>query len=69
MATHAQLAAKLLRDAAAFFRSLGKENPSLAAEPDTGTQTSVYLSKQTIYAGRFVGLYAEQVAALHEQVV
>ena len=32
MATHAQLAAKLLRDAAAFFRSIGKQNPSLAGE-------------------------------------
>lgn len=32
MATHAQLAAKLLRDAAAFFRSIAKQNPSLATE-------------------------------------
>lgn len=28
--THAQLAARLLRDAAAFFRHLGEENPALA---------------------------------------
>lgn len=29
MPTHAQLAARLLRDAAAFFRTLGTENPPL----------------------------------------
>lgn len=30
--THSQLAAKLLRDAAAFFRTLGEENPPLAEQ-------------------------------------
>jgi hypothetical protein len=29
MLTHAQLAARLLRDAADFFRHLGQENPAL----------------------------------------
>lgn len=29
MATHAQLAAKLLRDAATFFRNVGDQNPPL----------------------------------------
>lgn len=28
--THAQLAAKLLRDAAFFFRTIGEQNPALA---------------------------------------
>lgn len=30
--THAQLAARLLRDAAAFFRTLGEQNPPLAEQ-------------------------------------
>lgn len=30
MPTHAQMAARLLRDAAAFFRTLGEQNPPLA---------------------------------------
>ena len=34
MPTHAQLAAKLLRDAAAFFRTLGTENPPLKEQMD-----------------------------------
>lgn len=29
MATHAQLSAKLLKDAATFFRNVGDNNPSL----------------------------------------
>ena len=29
MATNAQLAAKLLRDAASFFRTIGEQNPPL----------------------------------------
>lgn len=29
MATHAELAAKLLRDAANFFRNVGEQNPPL----------------------------------------
>lgn len=29
MATHAQLASKLLRDAANFFRNVGEQNPPL----------------------------------------
>jgi len=32
MPSHAQLAAKLLRDAAAFFRDVGGQNPELTAE-------------------------------------
>lgn len=34
MPTHAQLAAKLLRDAAAFFKTLGTENPPLKEQMD-----------------------------------
>ena len=30
MSTHAQLAARLLRDAAVFFRTVGEQNPPLA---------------------------------------
>ena len=29
MVTHARLAAKLLRDAASFFRTIGQQNPPL----------------------------------------
>lgn len=32
MPSHAQLAAKLLRDAATFFRNVGAQNPGLADE-------------------------------------
>lgn len=32
--THAILAARLLRDAAAFFRSLGEQNPPLKEQMD-----------------------------------
>jgi hypothetical protein len=32
MATHAQLAAKLLRDAAAFFRTVGAQNEALRTQ-------------------------------------
>ena len=34
MPTHADLAAKLLRDAAAFFRNVGEQNPELKATMD-----------------------------------
>lgn len=34
MPTHAQIAAKLLRDAAAFFKTLGNENPPLKEQMD-----------------------------------
>lgn len=34
MLTHAQLAAKLLRDAAAFFRTIGDQNPPLKIQMD-----------------------------------
>lgn len=32
MATNAQIAAKLLRDAAEFFRSVGEQNPDMNAD-------------------------------------
>lgn len=32
MPTHAQLAARLLRDAASFFRTIGEQNPPLAEQ-------------------------------------
>lgn len=34
MLTHAQLSAKLLRDAAAFFRTIGQQNPPLKIQMD-----------------------------------
>lgn len=34
MSTHAQLAARLLRDAAVFFRTIGDQNPSLKPQMD-----------------------------------
>jgi hypothetical protein len=38
--THAELAARLLRDAAAFFRQLAKENPSL--DESMGENAAIY---------------------------
>lgn len=32
MTTHAEIAARMLRDAAAFFRTLGAQNPPLAPQ-------------------------------------
>lgn len=32
--THAQLAAKLLKDAAAFFKTIGSQNPPLKIQMD-----------------------------------
>jgi hypothetical protein len=32
MITHAQLAAKLLKDAAVFFRTIGEQNPPLKVQ-------------------------------------
>ena len=40
MPTHAQLAAKLLRDAAIFFRNVGAQNPALA--DDMNENAAVY---------------------------
>ncbi len=40
MATHAQLASKLLRDAATFFRNVGAQNPPLKEQMDDNA--SVY---------------------------
>ncbi len=34
MITHAQLAAKLLKDAAVFFRTIGDQNPPLKIQMD-----------------------------------
>ena len=34
MLTHSQLAAKLLRDAAIFFRTIGEQNPPLKIQMD-----------------------------------
>ncbi len=34
MITHAQLAAKLLKDAAVFFRTIGEQNPPLKIQMD-----------------------------------
>ena len=40
MPSHAQLAAKLLRDAATFFRNVGAQNPALA--DDMNENAAVY---------------------------
>ena len=40
MATHAELAAKLLRDAATFFRSVGEQNAPL--QPEMNENAKVY---------------------------
>lgn len=34
MTTHAELAARLLRDSAAFFRTVGQQNPALKVQMD-----------------------------------
>ncbi len=38
MPTHAQLAAKLLRDASGFFQTVGEQNPSLKDQMDQNAQ-------------------------------
>lgn len=39
MATNAQLAARLLRNAADFFRTIGADNPQLNSDMETNAQT------------------------------
>ncbi|MCG8690345.1 MAG: hypothetical protein MI806_03960 [Minwuiales bacterium] len=39
MATNAQLAARLLRNAADFFRTIGADNPQLNEDMETNAQT------------------------------
>ncbi|BBC74221.1 conserved hypothetical protein [Altererythrobacter sp. B11] len=38
MATNAQLAAKMLRDAGSFFRSVGEQNPPIADQMEDNAQ-------------------------------
>ena len=38
MATNAQLAAKLLRDASGFFRNVGEQNPPIAQQMNDNAQ-------------------------------
>jgi hypothetical protein len=38
MITHAQLSAKLLRDAAGFFRTIGEQNPPLKIQMDENSR-------------------------------
>jgi len=38
MATNAEIAARLLRDAAGFFRSVGEQNPPLKEHMDNNAQ-------------------------------
>ncbi len=38
MITHAQLAAKLLRDAAVFFKTIGDQNPPLKIQMDENSR-------------------------------
>lgn len=38
MPTHSEIAAKLLRDAATFFRSVGEQNASLQQEMDDNAE-------------------------------
>ena len=39
MATNAKLAARLLRSAAEFFRTIAEQNPAQASEMETNAQT------------------------------
>ena len=39
MATHAELAVNLLRNAAVFFRDIGQQNPNLKEQMETNAQT------------------------------
>lgn len=39
MATHAQIAANLLRNAATFFRDIGGQNPQLAEQMEANAKT------------------------------
>ena len=39
MANHAQVAAKLLRNAAKFFRDLGGQNPQIKEQMETNART------------------------------
>lgn len=39
MATHTELAANLLRNAAVFFRDIGAQNPDLKEQMDVNAQT------------------------------
>ena len=39
MATHAQIAANLLRNAATFFRDIGGQNPDLAEQMEVNART------------------------------
>ena len=39
MATHAEIAANLLRNAAVFFRDLGAQNPDLKEQMDVNART------------------------------
>lgn len=39
MATHAQIAANLLRNAATFFRDIGGQNPDLKEQMDVNART------------------------------
>ncbi len=39
MATHAQLAAKLLRNTAGFFRALGEQNATIRQDMETNART------------------------------
>lgn len=39
MATNAELAGRLLRSAAEFFRAVGEQNPSLKEEMETNAET------------------------------
>lgn len=40
MPTHAEIAARLLRDAAGFFRTVGEQNPALS--PDMNENAAVF---------------------------
>ncbi|WP_119169395.1 hypothetical protein [Algihabitans albus] len=46
MATHAQLAAHLMRGAAEFFRNVGKQNAQLKAEMDQNARTFELVAEQ-----------------------
>ena len=60
MATHAEIAAKLLRDAASFFRTLGAENPAL--DEQMQDNATVFDQVTASAAERPVGIVANLTA-------
>lgn len=58
MITHAQLAAKLLRDAAVFFRTIGEQNPPLKTQ--MGENANVFEQVADLVEREPVGVITEE---------